>query len=457
MSQLLISEQRLSIRRRLVAVLRQRGYSTVEANDRDSILRQIERSQPQMVVLGLMGTGTIESIELAVALHSKYPGIPVVLFAADSSEELAILALKAGVRDYVRQPACDDLACAVDQCLRAHPASEPQAAETSPQVRPLLGQSAEMKRIRDYVSKVAAADCNVLITGETGTGKELVAEQVHFNSSRRNKPFIPINCAAIPDGLLESELFGYEPGAFTGAVSANSGKFMLADGGTVFLDEIGDMSLFLQAKILRAIESKEVQRLGSRGRHVMDVRIVAATNQSLERLIRNGKFRADLYFRISVTQVNLPPLRERREDIPLLLQHFIEDLNRRLGSHVQGIRADMASRLLQHSWPGNVRELKNLVETLFVTRRFGWFATDDLPHHLAQLREDASQGAASERALILSALETANWNKSDAARELHWCRMTLYRKMVKYQIAAPASRRAAATASGSGLGITAAQ
>jgi transcriptional regulator with PAS, ATPase and Fis domain len=299
---------------------------------------------------------------------------------------------------------------------------------------PLVGQSPAISRVRDYLLKVASTECNVLITRETGTGKELVAEAIHRNSPRRHKPFVAINCAAIPDSLLESELFGHERGAFTGAVASNSGKFLQADGGCVFLDEIGDMSPILQAKILRAIEAKEVQRLGGKGSCKVDIRFIAATKQDLQQLMPDNRFRRDLYFRLGVTQIKLSPLRERPEDIPLLTELFVEALNCQLGRNVQGVSPAVMSRFMRYSWPGNVRELKNVMEALFVTRESGWFSLDDLPDHFTRHPDDAVEMVQEEeRTRIMSALETTNWNMSKAARELRWCRMTLYRKIAKYK------------------------
>jgi transcriptional regulator with PAS, ATPase and Fis domain len=298
----------------------------------------------------------------------------------------------------------------------------------------LIGESAPMQEIKAYISKVAATESNILIMGETGTGKELVAELLHKNSPRQHKPLVCINCAAIPDSLVESELFGHERGAFTGAHATQDGLLKQAAGGTVFFDEIGDMSPYAQAKILRAIERKEVQRVGGKHSMAVDIRIIAATNQDLEHLVTEGKFRSDLFFRLNVARIHLPPLRDRKEDIPLLCMHYIQELNRRLGREVEGLSDTAWEALLRYAWPGNVRELKNLLEAVFINLPSRRIAFVDLPEPFRQRVSAVAGLPQDERERLLSALFATNWNKSKAAQQLHWSRMTLYRKMTKYQI-----------------------
>jgi transcriptional regulator with PAS, ATPase and Fis domain len=298
----------------------------------------------------------------------------------------------------------------------------------------MVSESPPMQRINAYIRKVASTDSTVLITGESGTGKELVAQLIHQHSPRQQKPLLCINCAAIPDSLLESELFGYERGAFTGAHTSKEGQLKLADGGTVFLDEIGDMSPYAQAKILRAIESKEAQRLGGKGSIPLNIRLLAATNQDLERLVSAGTFRKDLYFRLSVARIHLPPLRDRKQDIPLLFDHYIRELNRRFGLEVEGFTEEALEYLLHYDWPGNVRELKNLLEAIFVdspSRRIGIM---DLPEPFDKRFKQADRPLQHERERMLSALFSTQWNRKKAAEQLRWSRMTLYRKMLKYDL-----------------------
>ena len=298
----------------------------------------------------------------------------------------------------------------------------------------MIGVSLSMQETKAYIGRVALTDSNVLITGETGTGKELVADLIHRNSPRHEKPFVCINCAAIPDSLLESELFGYERGAFTGANSSYEGKLRLAHGGTVFFDEIGDMSPYAQAKILRVVESREIQRLGAKKSIPVDVRIMAATNQDLERLTSEDKFRKDLYFRLNVARVQLPPLRDRKEDLLPLFNHYIGEFNRGFGREVEGFSEEALESLFDYDWPGNVRELKNLLEAIFVNLPSRRISFVDLPQQLRRRLRQTAELPQDERERLLSALFSVNWNRSKAAQRLHWSRMTLYRKMAKYHI-----------------------
>ena len=291
-----------------------------------------------------------------------------------------------------------------------------------------------MQEIKAYLHKVAVTDSTVFITGETGTGKELAAEMVHYCSSRQDSPFVRINCAAIPEGLAESEIFGHEKGAFTGAVAAKPGKFELANGGSVLLDEIGDMCTSAQAKILRTIERKEVSRLGGKSTFPVDVRVIAATNRDPEDLVSAGTFRKDLFYRLNVARVQLPPLRERKEDIPYLLQHFISYYNHQFGRQVEGFPDETLNYLLNYSWPGNVRELKNLVEAAFINLPSHRTSMMELPRTYQEKLKYTAGLSQNERDRLLATLFATNWNKSKTARQLHWSRMTVYRKMEKYRL-----------------------
>jgi two-component system response regulator HydG/two-component system response regulator AtoC len=321
--------------------------------------------------------------------------------------------------------------------ISAATGSEAALSHSSPSfadVERLVGETCTMRAIKSYLQKVASCDSNVLITGATGTGKEIVAELIHANSRRSQRPFVRINCAAIPETLIESELFGYERGAFTGADSFKDGMMKVANGGTVFFDEIGDLSLSAQAKILRAVETKEVSRLGSRSSIPLDVRILAATNRDLDRLANDGGFRRDLYFRLNVARIHLPSLKERREDIPALCRHYFEEFNRRCTQSVEGFTDDLLERLLCYEWPGNVRELRNLIEVIFVSIPPGRISVADLPENFRKRLDESDRLPRDERERLVSTLLATRWNKSEAALKLHWSRMTLYRKMAKYQI-----------------------
>ena len=291
--------------------------------------------------------------------------------------------------------------------------------------------------IRSYLQRVAQTASNVLITGETGTGKELIAELIHKNSARAAKPMVCINCAAIPDTLLESELFGYERGAFTGAHASQDGKLKMADGSTLFLDEIGDMSAYAQAKMLRVLESKQIQRLGSMKAQQIDFRLIAATNRELDSLAKDDGFRRDLFFRLNVARIHLPPLRERKEDILPLADFFRREYNRKFRMETASFTSQAEQALLSHDWPGNVRELKNTIEAAFINMEPE--ATQvSMPTLFCQVLDRKEEAGVGEVERILLALSQTRWNRSKAAEKLHWSRMTLYRKMARYQISSAA-------------------
>lgn len=354
--------------------------------------------------------------------------IPMLLAAWNGSEELAITALRNGLADYVKGADCwTELPRALLSLHSPHPEWSLDGCEL------LVGQSGPMLAVKEYIQRVAKAASNVLITGETGTGKELVAKLIHRNSSRREKSLVCINCAAIPDTLLESELFGYERGAFTGANTTRDGSLKAADGGTAFLDEIGDMSPYAQAKILRVIETHEITRLGGVRAQPVDFRVVAATNRDLEALSQTGGFRRDLFFRLNVARIHLPALRERRDDVLPLAEHFRTEYNRTFGRNTVGFTPRSAQAIQQYDWPGNVRELKNIVEMAFIdVSAQSQFV--ELPELFCSAVEGKDGAPSGEAERILGALSTAHGNKSKAADMLSWSRMTLYRKMERYGI-----------------------
>ena len=381
-----------------------------------------------------------EGLREARELRRRRPQARIFILASESSEELAIEAVRLAAQDYWRSPVNESMVAeAVASCAEAGAAVGPAS--------PIIGESAGMRIIKTFIGNAAASSSSVLILGESGTGKELVAEEVHRLSSRRHRPFVCINCAAIPDGLLESELFGYEKGAFTGAASSRDGKMLQGQGGTVFFDEIGDMTLQAQAKILRAIESREISPLGGHRGTKLDIRIIAATNRDLEAMVHAGTFRSDLYFRLNVARISLPPLRERRSDIPLLLEHLLPRYNRTFHARVRAFGPAALARLMTHSWPGNVRELKNVLEISFLSLAAGVEVIEHLPEQVLSMWRKLEGVPDDERERLLSALMSTRWNVSEAARKLHWSRMTMYRRLAKYQISpersAPPGRRAA--------------
>jgi DNA-binding NtrC family response regulator len=361
-------------------------------------------------------------LRAAVPLRARHPLVKIAILAIESSEASAILALRAHVDEYVRGTVDGAAIVAMTRSLWGGGCGARRGT--------ILGESHSMRDMRERLQRLAARDCNVLITGESGTGKELAAAAIHANSERRTGRMVCINCAAIPDSLVESELFGRERGAFTGADSAQDGKLKAADGGVIFLDEVGDLSLYAQAKILRAVETKEMYRLGSHKPLRVDARIVAATHRNLEEMVQQGLFRQDLFFRLNVGRVHVPPLRDRIEDLHILVSHYLEILNRQMSTCVKGFSEQAWQCLARYSWPGNVRELKNLIESLLVNTFSAMISAEDLP---PQIRI-GTQPAEGERDQLVSALLAANWNKSKAAERLQWSRMKLYRKMAKYAV-----------------------
>jgi DNA-binding NtrC family response regulator len=297
----------------------------------------------------------------------------------------------------------------------------------------MVGSGQKISAVKEFVGRVARATCNVLITGETGTGKELIARSIHSLSLRAKGPLVCFNCAAVPDALLEAELFGHERGAFTRAWQRSEGRIGEANSGTLFLDEIGEMSLNAQAKMLRAIESGQIQRLGAKGTTPVDVRLVAATNQDLEAMVREGRFRRDLYFRLNVARVALPPLRERLDDILDLATHFLKVLSTPCPQPPVDFSPQVKAGFLRYSWPGNIRELRNVVEVALVHAPYPFVELNHIPGEIWPC-EALPQEAPVDRTRILDALRFARWNKSAAAKQLHWSRMTLYRKMAQYSI-----------------------
>ena len=300
--------------------------------------------------------------------------------------------------------------------------------------RELLGNSDAIVQLRALTPKIARSDAPALITGSTGTGKEHFARMLHELGPRAQRPFVAINCAAIPDTLFESELFGFERGSFTGANHAQKGKAALADGGVLFLDEIGELSALCQTKLLRMLEEREIHPIGAPRPIKLDVRVIAATNRSVEDQVDRGEFRSDLYYRLNVARVVIPDLCDRPQDITLYLDHFIETFNRRHGTHVAPPSAEVMDILLNYRWPGNIREVRNFVEAVFIDPPLGSIELRDIPAAFAKLQASYARTGSEERARIIAALEKTDWNKAEAAKALQWSRMTLYRKLTKYRV-----------------------
>jgi DNA-binding NtrC family response regulator len=406
------------------------GFETAKAAYADAS-DSLYLRRPALVVVACEGEEPGIGIEAARRVRESDSRVPIIVIAEPSSENLAIAAIKAGVTDYFAAPYDAATVVTTARALVRTPAAAPTASAAAPE---LVGSSQAMRDLREYIQRIAATDTSVLITGETGTGKDLVAQLLHRQSPRRQKPFVSINCAAIPDSLLESELFGCERGAFTGADAARPGHLSAAAGGTVLFDEIGEMTPYAQVKILRALDAREIYRLGSTRKLPLDVRVIAATNQDLDVLMDAGKFRRDLYYRLNVSRVRLPPLRERREDIPGLLNHCIADLNDRFRRTVQGFTPDAREQLVDYDWPGNVREIKNMLEGIFAELPSGSVTFLETPALLRSKLAQRSTVSHVERDRLVLALSATEWNVSQAARQLHCSRMTVYRKLAKYQL-----------------------
>jgi DNA-binding NtrC family response regulator len=392
------------------------GTNPALAGDSDLILVECRSAEPD------------PGIRLASALRQYGASAPILILATDSSEQLAIDALRAGANEYLRPPFdCDRM---------ARTAARDSGGDNSSLASCLafIGQSPAIRTIKNFLPAVAASDSNVLILGETGTGKERIAEQIHASGARRKHRLVCINSAAIPDSLIESELFGYEKGAFTGASANRAGKLAQANGGTVFFDEIGDMSLFAQAKILRAIETKEICPLGGTRRVAIDVRIITATNRNLEGMMKEERFRTDLYYRLNVARIELPPLRERTSDIPLLIEHLLPHYNRVHGRKIERFDDTALAEMMSYSWPGNVRELKNVLEIIFLTLPPAKTMVTQIPQQVRTNWRALEYLPTSERDTLLKLLLSTHWNVSEAARKMHWSRMTMYRKLAKHSI-----------------------
>jgi DNA-binding NtrC family response regulator len=443
---ILIIDDDASLRRVLEYNLQEAGYEVLVAADGERGLLLFDEHRPTLVITDLKMPG-IGGFQVLAAVKERSPASLVIVITAFGAVETAVEAMKLGAYDYITKPFNrDELRLVVQKALDMQGLSEEnrrlreELAERA-EFRNIIGISREMERVFTTVRKVADTEATVLITGESGTGKELVAKAIHSLSARRNGPFVAVNCAAIPRDLLESELFGHVKGAFTGAVRDKAGKFQLADCGTLFLDEVGELPIELQPKLLRALQEKTVEAVGGTTPQKLDVRVVAATNADLEEAIAAGTFRDDLYYRLAVIPVHLPPLRERREDIPFLVRHFIM----KHGGAGVSFAPEALAILQEYSWPGNVRELENTVERLLILRNSDMIAAADLPDKITARKPAGKDRVVNlppegysleelEREVVLEALERNAWNQTKAARFLRIPRHTLIYRMEKYAI-----------------------
>jgi nitrogen regulation protein NR(I) len=453
----LIVDDELNIRRVLAAMLAREGYEVTAAADGEQALAVLQKTPVHVVVTDLI-MPRLGGMELLGRVGAEFPDVPVIVITAHGTVDSAVQALKAGAFDYITKPfEQEELKKVIAKASRAHEIERQNVhgPTRAGEKAPLVGHSLSMRQIFEIVAKVADSPSTVLITGESGTGKELIARELHLGSPRRDKPLIKVNCAAIPKDLVESELFGYERGAFTGAVGSKPGRFELADGGTLFLDEIGEIPVEMQVKLLRALQESEFERVGGIKTLHVDVRLIAATNRDLKALIADGRFREDLFYRLAVVPVSLPPLRDRREDIPLLVHHFIGKYNQRLGKRVDRVDDEAMQMLLGYSWPGNIRELENLMERSVLFADGSIILGSSLPDALrersavaavpiaavgplgaiaapsgASMKEIVRQAQAElEKELISRALEETGGNVTRAAKRLQISRKSLQVKM----------------------------
>ncbi|HOG15753.1 MAG TPA: sigma-54 dependent transcriptional regulator [Syntrophales bacterium] len=444
---ILVVDDDVAHRTMLRALLSGWGYDIREADSGEAAVGAVKDGPFDLILMDVRMI-RMSGIEAMAGIKALNPAIPVIIMTAYASVETAVDALKKGAYDYLTKPLdFDELHLAIERAMdHLNLREENRRLRESLGVRfdrrNLIARSAAMERLLDTVAQVAPSEATVLITGESGTGKEMIAGAIHFNSFRKEGPFIKINCAAITETLLESELFGHEKGAFTGADRRKEGKFRQAEGGTIFLDEVSEMSLAMQVKLLRVIQEREVVRVGGDEAIRIDVRVIAATNRDLPGEVAAGRFREDLFYRLNVVTLHIPPLRERPEDIPLIAQHYLALFAERNRKKIRGFSPQAMDRLLRHPWPGNVRELMNAVERGVVLSRSEYLGEEELALVLPQkppAGDSAAEAAAGdtvleevEKATILKTLAAAGGNKSEAARRLGITRRTLHLKLRKY-------------------------
>ena len=457
---ILITDDEASLRTALFRILDRKGYQVItSANMREAeTISQSDKPIDLAIVDLHLPDG--DGIALMGKLRALHPNIQVIILTGHASIESAVMATRQGAFHFVTKPCnLDEIVTLVDRALsHSQLTTENQrlrsALHTKYQFENIIGQSDAITEVLNMIERVAQTDSTVLVMGESGTGKELVAKALHFNSLRAEKPFIPINCGAIPAELLESELFGHMKGAFTGALANRTGRFELAQDGTLFLDEIGDMSPALQVKLLRVLQERVLEPVGGTKSIPVNVRVIAATNVDLDSAVEDGRFREDLFYRLNVIPIRIPALRERRADIPVLLHHFMELFNRNRGRALKGIAPDALELLCHYAWPGNIRELENLVERLSILKGQGIVEVMDLPERYRKFKLDADPSKIEipeqgvdfntavdnyENALIMRALEKTGWNRNQAALLLKLNRTTLVEKIKKKGLRPPES------------------
>ena len=454
---ILIIEDEERMRRLLDLVLRPEGYHLLLADSGETGLKLVAEGGIDLVLTDLQ-MGKISGLDVLDSVTKECPDVPVLIITGFGTVKSAVEAIKKGAFDYISKPIDnDELKIVVTRALEMRRLTQEhlglsQGLREQFGLENIVGRSPALASVKALAREVAATDATVLISGESGSGKELLARAIHYASPRAGGPLVAISCAAIPEHLLESELFGYEKGAFTDAKKAKPGRFLLANRGTLFLDEIGEMSQATQAKLLRVLEDRLVEPLGSVKGIKVDLRLMTATNQDLRELVKKGKFREDLFYRLSVYPLRLPPLRERKEDIPLLLEHFLARYNRERGIRIAGFTPAALRVVEAYPWPGNVRELQNMVEWVTITCKGAQVDVDNLPSYLKASPPAPATAEAAERPSLLSyglsveevekvmlqeALQRAKGNVSEAARLLKVTRNTLRYRMAKYHLKVP--------------------
>ncbi len=444
---ILLVDDEESIRTTLGDVLADEGFKVSTAEDGESSLALVKDGDVDLVLLDIWLPG-MDGIETLKAIKELAPDLPVVMISGHGSVETAVTATKHGAFDFIEKPlSIDKVVLTIEHALELNRLSREYMLlkQELLKTKDLIGESRVIKELRDQISKVGPTEGWVLITGENGTGKELVARSIHVHSDRRDGPFVGVNCAAIPEQLIESELFGYEKGAFTGAEGRKVGKFDLADQGTIFLDEIADMSLKTQAKILRILQEQQFERVGGTEPIKVDVRVVAATNKDLAAAIAAETFREDLYYRLNVIPLHVPPLRERSEDVPLFVDHFVKEFCARSRLPVKRIHKSAMKALSHYSWPGNIRELKNIIERMVILSSGDEINVRDLPPAVTAPGDSAARSpyniptlkearAAFEREYLARKLMENDYNVSRTAEQVGMERTTLHRKIKSYGI-----------------------
>jgi len=442
---ILVVDDEKNIRMGLSKALELDGYEVFMAEDGSEAMKMMVKTEIDLVLTDLR-MPRVSGEELLKKISSAYPTVPVIILTGHGTVENAVNAMRDGAYDFLTKPLnLDRLSLLVKRALSSREMvlkhrelqEEIRKLENRKNKASFIGKSSQMQRVFELIQQVASTRASVLITGESGVGKELVADAIHDFSQRMDKPFIKVHCAALSESLLESELFGHEKGSFTGAAAQRKGRFEMSDGGTIFLDEIGEINPSVQIKILRVLQEREFERVGGNQPISVDTRIIAATNRDLKSEIAKGNFREDLYYRLNVVNIHIPPLRERKEDIPLLASAFLKEFSEENGKSIEGIDNKAAMALYNYSWPGNIRELRNCIESAVVLSRGHFILPQDLPPDISASAEDQSSiripmgttMAESEKLIIRSTLNFTGGNKSKTAEVLGIGRKTLHRKI----------------------------